>query len=134
MQTKYYPGGNEMMVARGNMLLAARAAGIQCFDTVFTDLDDLEGFRAEAVLAKEMGFDGKSVVNPRQIKIVHEIFAPTEKEIIEAEKVVRAIRENAEKGIGIFSLDGKMLDIAFLPGAERIIALAKASGLYGGDL
>ena len=134
MQTTYYPGGHEMVAARGNMLLAARAAGIQCFDTVFTDLDDLEGFRAETVLAKEMGFDGKSVVNPRQIQIVHEVFAPTEKEIIEAEKIVRAIKENTAKGIGIFSLDGKMLDIAFLPGAERIIALAKASGLYEGDL
>jgi len=134
MQTKYYPSGHEMVAARGHMLLAARAAGIQCFDTVFTDLDDVEGFRAEAVLAKEMGFDGKSVVNPRQIQIVHEVFAPTEKEIIEAEKIVRAIRENTAKGIGIFSLDGKMLDVAFLPGAERIIELAKASGLYKGDL
>jgi len=134
MQTRYYPSGNEMVAARGNVLLAARAVGIQCYDTVFTDLDDMEGFRAEAVLAKEMGFDGKSVVNPRQIQIVHEVFAPTTKEIIEAEKVVRAIRENTAKGIGIFSLDGKMLDIAFLPGAERIIALAKASGLYEGDL
>jgi len=134
MQTKYYPSGHEMLAARGNMLLAARAAGIQCFDTVFTDLDNAEGFRAETVLAKEMGFDGKSVVNPRQIQIVHEVFAPTVKEIIEAERVVRAIMENAAKGIGIFSLDGKMLDIAFLPGAERVIALAKASGLYEGDL
>jgi citrate lyase subunit beta/citryl-CoA lyase len=134
MQTKYYPRGHEMLAARGNILLAARAAGVQCFDTAFTDLDDMEGFRAETELAKEMGFDGKSVVTPRQIQIVHEIFAPTEKEIIEAEKIVRAIRENTAKGIGIFSLDGKMLDIAFLPGAERVIALAKASGLYEGDL
>ena len=134
MQTKYYPRGHEMLAARGNILLAARAAGVQCFDTAFTDLDDMEGFRAETELAKEMGFDGKSVVTPRQIQIVHEIFAPTEKEIIEEEKIVRAIRENTAKGIGIFSLDGKMLDIAFLPGAERVIALAKASGLYEGDL
>ncbi|MDL2263112.1 HpcH/HpaI aldolase/citrate lyase family protein [Synergistaceae bacterium OttesenSCG-928-I11] len=134
MQTKYYPSGVEMLVARGQILLAARAAGVQCFDTVFTDLDDMEGFRAEVVQNKEMGFDGKSVVNPRQIGIVHEIFTPTAREIREAERVVRAIRENADKGVGIFQLDGKMLDVAFLPGAERTLALAKASGMYEGDL
>lgn len=134
MQTKYYPGGDEMMAARGQMLLAARAAGVQCFDTVFTDLDDLEGFRAEVEQNKRMGFDGKSIISPKQIRTVHEIFAPTEKEIAAAEKIVRAIRENADKGVGVFTIDGKMLDIAFLPGAERTIALAKASGLYKGDL
>ena len=134
MQTRYYPSGVEMAAARGNVLIAARAAGVQCFDTVFTDLDDMEGFRAEVTMNKEMGFDGKSVINPRQIAIVHEIFTPTPREIREAERVVRTIRENAERGIGIFQVDGKMLDIAFLSGAERTIALAKASGVYKGDL
>ena len=134
MQAQYNPGGIEMQAARGQLLLAARAAGVQCFDTVFTNMDDIEGFTAEVVMNKQMGFDGKSIVNPRQIQIVHDIFAPSEKEIREAERVVRAIRENADKGIGIFTLDGKMLDIAFLPGAERVLALAKASGLYEEDL
>lgn len=133
MQTKYYPSGVEMQVARGNMLLAARAAGVQCFDTVFTDLEDMEGFRAEVVMNKEMGFDGKSVISPRQVRVVHDLFAPSEREIREAEKIVRAIRENADQGVGVFTLDGKMLDIAFLPGAERTLALAKASGLYEED-
>ena len=134
MQTKYYPSGYEMLAARGNILLAARAAGVQCFDTVFTDLEDMEGFRAEVMLNKEMGFDGKSVISPRQIKVVHDVFAPSEREIREAEGIVRAVRDNAAKGIGVFTIDGKMLDIAFLPGAERTLALAKASGLYEGDL
>lgn len=126
--------GIEMMVARGQVILAARAAGIQCFDTVFTNLNDMDGFRSEVIQNKQMGFDGKSLVNPKQIKIVHEIFAPTPKEIAEAEKIVRAVSENREKGIGIFTVDGKMVDIAFLPGAERTIALAKACGIYEGDL
>ena len=134
MQAAYNPSGIEMLAARGQLLLAARAAGVQCFDTVFTNMDDLEGFRAEAELDKQMGFDGKSIVNPKQIQIVHEIFTPTQKEIIEAERIVRTIKENAEKGVGIFTLDGKMLDIAYLPGAERTLALAKASGLYEEDL
>lgn len=134
MQTKYHPSGVEMAAARGNLLIAARAAGVQCFDTVFTDLDDLDGFAEEVRMNHEMGFDGKSVVSPRQIRIVHDIFTPGQKEIREAERVVRAIRENADAGVGIFQVDGKMLDIAFLAGAERTLALAKASGVYEGDL
>ena len=134
MQVGVVPGGIEMLAARGQMLLAARAAGVQCFDTVFTDLDDMDGFIAEVRQNKEMGFDGKSLINPKQITAVHQIFAPTQKEIAAAEKIVRAMRENADKGIGVFTVDGKMIDIAFLPGAERTIKLAKASGLYEGDL
>lgn len=134
MQTKYYPGGDEIFAGRANMLLAARAAGVQCFDTVFTNVDDIEGFRVEAELAKRMGFDGKSLVSPKQIAIVHEIFAPTQKEIAEAERILLAWKENEAAGIGVFTVDGKMIDIAFIPGAERTIALAKASGIYEGDL
>ena len=134
MQTTPQHNGIDMLFARGQMLLAARAAGIQCFDTVFTDLDDEEGFLAEVFQNKAMGFDGKSLINPKQIRFVHEVFAPTEKEVIQAEKIVRAIKENAEKGLGVFTVDGKMIDIAFLPGAERTLRLARACGMYEGDL
>ena len=134
MQVSPVRGGVELNTARGLVVLAARAAGVQCVDTVFTDLNDEEGFRAEVLLDKQMGFDGKSLVNPRQIAAVHEIYAPSEKEITAAEKIVRAVRENAAKGVGVFTVDGKMIDIAFLPGAERTIALAKACGMYKGEL
>ena len=134
MQTTFQRNGVDMLAARGQMVLAARAAGIQCFDTVFTNLDDQEGFEAEVRQNKAMGFDGKSLINPKQIRFVHETFAPTEKEIIQAEKIVRAVRENAKKGLGVFTVDGKMIDIAFLPGAERTLRMAKACGLYEGDL
>lgn len=134
MQVSPVRGGIELNTARGLVVLAARAAGVQCFDTVFTDLNDEEGFRAEVLLDKQMGFDGKSLVNPRQIAAVHEIYAPSEKEITAAEKIVRAVRENSTKGVGVFTVDGKMIDIAFLPGAERTIALAKACGMYKGEL
>jgi citrate lyase subunit beta/citryl-CoA lyase len=133
MQTKYYPSGVELQAARGNLLIAARAAGVQCFDTVFTDLSDMDGFRAEVIMNKEMGFDGKSIINPRQIPIVHEIYTPTEKEIMKAERIVRSLRENNAKGLGVFVVDGKMLDVAFLRGAERILTLAQASGVYKGE-
>ena len=134
MQTKPSASGIELAAARGNILIAARAAEVQCFDTVFTDLADCEGFRREVILNKEMGFDGKSLISPRQIKVVHDIFTPSEKEVIEAEEVIRSVRENAAKGTGVFILNGKMLDIAFVAGAERTLALAKASGVYKGDL
>lgn len=81
-----------------------------------------------------MGFDGKSLVNPRQIDVVHKIFTPSQKEIIFAEKVVREIDEKKAMGIGVFTVDGKMIDIAFYDGAKRTIDLAKASGVYEGDL
>jgi len=134
LQTTFQPDGVDLLVARGQMLLAARAAGIQCFDTVFTDLNDQEGFEAEVRQNKAMGFDGKSLINPKQIRTVHEIFAPSEKEVRQAERIVRAYREQSAAGIGVFTVDGKMIDIAFIPGAERTLRLAKACGMYKGDL
>lgn len=134
LQTVITGTGVELMGARQHMIMAARAAGVQCFDTVFTNLDDMEGFARETEMIKCMGFDGKSLVNPRQIAVVHQIFTPTQKEIIFAEKVVREIDEKKAKGIGVFTVDGKMIDIAFYDGARRTLALAKASGVYEGDL
>ena len=134
LQTHITGTGVELMGARQNMIIAARAAKVQCFDTVFTNLDDMEGFRKEVETIHLMGFDGKSIINPRQIPVVHEIFTPTQKDIIFAEKVVKEIDEKKEKGIGVFTVDGKMIDIAFYDGAKRTIELAKASGVYKGDL
>jgi citrate lyase subunit beta/citryl-CoA lyase len=134
LQTRITGTGVELMGARQNMIIAARAAKVQCFDTVFTNLDDMEGFRKEVETIHLMGFDGKSIVNPRQIPVVHEIYTPTQKDIIFAEKVVKEIDEKKELGIGVFTVDGKMIDIAFYDGAKRTIDLAKASGVYKGDL
>ena len=134
LQTHITGTGLELMGARQNMIIAARAAGVQCFDTVYTNLDDMEGFRHDVETIHLMGFDGKSIINPRQINIVHEIFTPTQKDIIFAEKVVKEIDEKKELGIGVFTVDGKMIDIAFYDGAKRTIELAKASGVYKGDL
>ena len=134
LQTHITGTGLELMGARQHMIIAARAAGIQCFDTVYTNLDDMEGFRKDVETIHLMGFDGKSIINPRQINIVHEIFTPTQKDIIFAEKVVKEIDDKKAKGIGVFTVDGKMIDIAFYDGAKRTIELAKASGVYKGDL
>lgn len=130
LQTHISGTGIELMGARQNLVIAARAAGVQCFDTVYTDLNDMEGFRRDVETIHLMGFDGKSIINPRQIDIVHEIYTPSEQDVIFAEKVVREIDEKKAQGTGVFTVDGKMIDIAFYDGAKRILALAEASGVY----
>ncbi|MDY6305554.1 MAG: aldolase/citrate lyase family protein [Oribacterium sp.] len=134
LQTKITGTGVELMGARQQMIIAARAAGVGCWDTVWTNLDDMDGFRKDVETIKMMGFDGKSIINPRQVPIVHEIFTPTQKEIIFAEKVIKEIDDKKAKGIGVFTVDGKMIDIAFYDGAQRTIKMAKAAGVYKGDL
>lgn len=134
LQTHITGTGIELMGARQNLVIAARAAKVQCFDTVYTDLENMEGFRQDVMNIHLMGFDGKSIINPRQISIVHEIFTPSQKDILFAEKVVREIEDKKSRGIGVFVVDGKMIDIAFYDGAKRTIALAKASGIYKGEL
>ncbi len=91
LQTVITGTGVELQGARQQMIIAARAAGVQCWDTVFTNLDAMDVFEEEVRMIKMMGFDGKSLVNPRQIDVVHKIFTPSQKEILFAEKVVREI-------------------------------------------
>lgn len=134
MHVQINRGGIEMLAARSQMLLAARTANVQCFDTMYPHIDDIEGFESEVRQNREMGFDGKSIVSPRQIRFVHETFAPTPKEIAYAEKLVRSFNEQADSGVGVYTVDGKMVDIPFFEDARRVIALAKACGVYKGDL
>ena len=134
LQTVISGTGVELQGARQQMIMAARAEKVQCWDTIFANLDEMDVFEKEVEMIKIMGFDGKSLVNPRQIEIVHRIFTPTAKEVIFAEKVVREIDDKKARGIGVFTVDGKMIDIAFYEGAMRTINLAKAAGIYEGDL
>lgn len=129
MKTRRYPDGQELFFARSTILHAARAAGIAAIDTVYSDVNNSEGFAAEVTLIKQLGFDGKSVINPRQIPIVNSIYAPSEKEIQNAKEVIWAIREAEEKGSGVISLNGKMVDKPIVERADRVIALAKAANL-----
>ena len=124
--------GRELFAARGQLILAAREAGVQCIDTVFSDINDEEGLLRELELIKEMGFDGKSVVNPRQVSVVHNFFAPTIKEIGHAEMVLAAYQEALEKKSGVISLNGKMIDLPIVARAERTLAYAKATAAKGG--
>lgn len=118
--------GKELFVARSQLLLAARAAGIQAIDSVFTDINDEEGFIAETTMIKELGFDGKSVINPRQIRLVQQIFTPTEQEIRRAKRILTAYKEALERKSGVIALDGKMIDTPIVLRAERVLAHAAA--------
>lgn len=129
LKTKRYPDGMELLGARSQIIIAARAAGIYALDTVYTEVDNEEGFRREVELIKQLGFDGKSVINPRQIKPVHEIYTPSEKEINKSISIVRAAKEAEEKGLGVISVNGKMVDKPIVERAERILQLAAAAGL-----
>jgi citrate lyase subunit beta/citryl-CoA lyase len=92
--------GEHLLVPRQLLLMACRAAGIQAIDTVWADTTDLEGFRAECELIKILGFDGKSLINPRQIDILHEVFAPKPEEVDYALEVIEAIKRAREQGTG----------------------------------
>lgn len=119
--------GIELLTARSFILLAARAAGIDAVDTVFSNINDEEGFKNEVKLIKQLGFDGKSIINPRQIEIVHEIFTPTKEEIAKSQRIIEASTEAEEKGSGVISLDGKMIDKPIVERARRVLALADAA-------
>ena len=129
MKTKRYPDGQELSFARNMILHAARAAGIAAIDTVYSDVDNVEGFQNEVQQIKQLGFDGKSVINPRQIPLVNAIYTPTDKEIQNAKEGIWGIREAEAKGSGVISVNGKMVDKPIVERAQRVIALAKAAKL-----
>lgn len=130
LKTNRSPEGIELLTARSMILFAARAAGIAAVDTVFSNINDEEGFRNEVKLIKQLGFDGKSIINPRQIEIVHSIYTPTEQEIRKSLRIIEAIKEAEEKGSGVISLDGKMIDKPIVDRARRVIDLAVAAKVY----
>ena len=128
-KTRRYPDGQELFFARNYILHAARAAGIAAIDTVYSDVDNEDGLRQEASLIKQLGFDGKSVINPRQIPIINAIYAPTQAEIQNAKEVLAAIEEAESKGSGVIAINGKMVDKPIVERAYRVLAMAKAANM-----
>ena len=120
--------GNEILYARGRLLNAARAAGIEAYDTPFTDVEDLEGLRKDAMLAKSLGYTGKAVISPRHVDIVNEVFSPTEAEIRHAKRVLEVIEKARAQGKGAISLNGKMIDAPIVLRAKLVMEAARAIG------
>ena len=129
LKTQRTPSGNELQLARQTIVVAARAAGIDALDTVYSNLNDMDTFRAEVEYIKSLGFDGKSIINPRQIEVVNAVFAPKEKDIAKARTILAAIKEAEERGSGVVSVNGKMVDKPVVIRAQRTIDLAIASGI-----
>ncbi|NUF50041.1 citrate (pro-3S)-lyase subunit beta [Gilliamella sp. ESL0250] len=121
--------GTELFYARCAVLHAARVAGIDAFDVVYSNVNDDEGFLKEVSLIKKLGYNGKSLINPRQIELLHNAYAPTAAEVDHAQKVVEAAEEGERKGLGVISLNGKMIDAPIIARARKVIELAKYSGV-----
>jgi citrate lyase subunit beta/citryl-CoA lyase len=125
-----FTGGRELFVARSMIVFAAREAGIQAIDSVFSDLRDEETLINEVTMVKELGFDGKSCINPRQIDIIHQVFTPSAQEIDYAHRVLAVFEEAAANNSGVIALDGKMIDMPMVIRAERVLANSRAAGIY----
>ncbi len=122
-------GGSEpeLFYARAAVLHAARAAGIDAYDVAYGDVSDIDGFLREVMIAKNLGFNGKSLIHPRQIKPLHKAYAPTAAELIFARRVILAAEKAKSEGLGVTSLDGKMIDRPVIAHAELVIRRAEAA-------
>ena len=124
MNIIYTADGAGIDFARKRIIMAAKAWKIDVIDTVFPDINDEEGLRRDTEYAKKIGFTGKAVINPRQIDIIHEVYSPTEEEIRKAYKIVKEFILNKEAGIGVFAIEGKMIDAPVVARAQYILELA----------
>jgi citrate lyase subunit beta/citryl-CoA lyase len=121
--------GDEIFYARSKVAAACKAFRVDAIDTPFTDLNDTESFIKDIKRAKDLGMTGKAAINPRQIDTIHEVYAPTDDEIRYAKRVMEAKEEAFKEGLGVFSLDGKMVDAPVIARAESILSKARLAGL-----
>lgn len=122
-------GGQEIAYARAKVAMACQAFHVQAMDTPFTDVEDFAGLRQDTIYAKSIGMKGKALINPRQVDIVHEVFAPTAEEITYAQTILTLHQQAQEEGIGVFSYQGKMVDLPILLRAQSIMDQARKLGL-----
>jgi citrate lyase subunit beta/citryl-CoA lyase len=121
--------GTELFYARCAVLHAARMAGIDAFDVVYSDVNNEEGFLKEVDLIRRLGFNGKSLINPRQIELLHNAYAPTEEDVDYAQRVIAAAEKAEREGLGVIALNGKMIDAPIVNHAKRVLQKAEASGV-----
>jgi citrate lyase subunit beta/citryl-CoA lyase len=120
--------GTESFFARTTLVNAAVAAGIQAIDSVFSDIADLEGLKQNVQISKSIGFNGMGCIHPRQIRVIHDNFAPDELEIEKAKKISLAFKAAKEKGLGVVTIGTKMIDAPVVKRAEKVIQLAMDMG------
>lgn len=132
LQCKRTKEGREIEYARTRLVVAARAAGVDVYDTPFTDVNDDEGIVKDAELAKALGFTGKASISPRHVEVINSVFSPTQQEVDYAYEVIEAITLAKQQGKGAIALRGKMIDAPIVARAERTIAMAQALGMERG--
>jgi citrate lyase subunit beta/citryl-CoA lyase len=120
--------GRESEYARTRLVNAAKAAGIQAIDSVFSDVGNMEGLRQWGENSRALGFEGMGCIHPSQIPVIHEAFSPSQVEIDKALKIVAAFEEAQRGGHGVVSLGSKMIDLPVVERARRLVARAKAMG------
>jgi len=125
--------GSESFFARCQLVNACKAAGIQAIDSVFSDIANMEALKENVLKSKALGFDGMGCIHPRQIKVIHENYAPTETEIENAKKIINAFIIATEQGLAVVSLGNKMIDAPVVKRAQRIIDLAINLGKLNAD-
>ena len=129
LQCKRTKEGREIEYARTRLVVAARAAGVDVYDTPFTDVNDDEGIWTDTQLAKALGFTGKASISPRHVEVINSVFSPTQKDVDYAYEVMEAICIAKEQGKGAIALHGKMIDAPIVARAERTISMAVEMGL-----
>lgn len=122
---------DEILYARGRIVLAARAAGIEVYDTPFTDVNDDEGLLQDATFARSIGFTGKASISPRHVTMINEVFSPSLADIAYAQEVMEVIEEGKRQGKGAVSLKGKMIDKPIVDRARKVLEAARELGLGG---
>jgi len=133
LQCKRTKEGREIEYARTRLVVAARAAGVDVYDTPFTDVNDDEGILKDAQLAKALGFTGKASISPRHVEVINSVFSPTQKDVDYAYEVMDAIALAKEQGKGAIALHGKMIDAPIVARAQQTIAMAQALGMERGE-
>jgi citrate lyase subunit beta / citryl-CoA lyase len=121
--------GHESLYARTRLVNAAKAAGVQAIDSVFSDVADIEGLKRWGEASRALGFEGMGCIHPAQIPVIHAAFAPTAGEIEKAQKIVSAFEEAQQRGVAVVSLGSKMIDPPVVQRALKLVARAKAMGL-----
>ena len=121
MGTSRSKSAQELQFARTYLPVVAAEAGISAIDTVWSALDDQEGFEAEVRNARALGFSGKSCIHPSQVPVVHRLYTPDEEEVAHARRVMEAMRAAEQAGAGVFTVDGKMVDAPVIAKARRVL-------------
>jgi len=127
------PEGKESFYARARIVVAAKAAGIQPIDSVFSDVGDMEALKQCVLESKALGFEGMGCIHPRQISVIQQGFAPDETEIVKSGKIVLAFENAKLKGLGVVALGSKMIDPPVVARAQRTLDLAVRLGLLSSN-